>query len=189
MAFDTDCFKTAESNYYFTLLNPSVLQFSQTGSYPYVYGKFDFLVRVLYTGYDTDGGVQTTPFSQLDRDVIVAMRNKLIALGGKPAPLADADNEEWIRIGNTGIAQATTSAALGHKLTNVFNFVNRQMTTLTENLSTRAETGSTPVSFDDLPDTALAEALAKFTELGGKTDETFVLKGKASLPKNKLGSN
>lgn len=187
MAFDLKNFKDVENSYSFSLTNKSTLEFSQMASYPAARGKFDFAIGVLYIGYKTEAGVSVTPFSQLDPDVVAAMRDKLIELGGKPPIVPDHDSEEWARIGNTGIAQTTTCPEINHKLTNVFNFVSRQMVTLTENLSTRAESSATPVSFDELPDSVLTEALTKFAEMGGKTDETFVLKGKSSLPKNKLG--
>jgi hypothetical protein len=37
---------------------------------------YDFVLRIMY-GYDC-----VTPFSQLDRDVLIGARDKLIALGG-----------------------------------------------------------------------------------------------------------
>lgn len=53
-----------------------------------VYQSFDFMTRVMMvrTG-SSDGGMNVTPFSQLDRDVIVAARDKLVTLGGTPPEL------------------------------------------------------------------------------------------------------
>lgn len=66
--------------------NPHVLRIS------YDYQKFfyDFQQRVLTTIYtygSEAGGITTTPFSQLDREVLVDMRDKLVELGGKPREL------------------------------------------------------------------------------------------------------
>jgi hypothetical protein len=35
----------------------------------------------------SEGGITVTPFSQLDRDVIVAARDRLVELGGAPPEL------------------------------------------------------------------------------------------------------
>lgn len=52
------------------------------------YTTFDFMTRVMLvrTG-SSEGGFSVTPFSQLDRDVIVAARGRLVALGGTPPEL------------------------------------------------------------------------------------------------------
>jgi hypothetical protein len=46
---------------------------------------YDFLNRVRTTTYDN--ALTTTPFSQIDREVLVAMRDKLVELDGKPPEL------------------------------------------------------------------------------------------------------
>lgn len=54
-----------------------------------VYNSFDFLTRSMYTRTgSSEGGVTVTPFAQLDREVLVAMRDKLVELGGTPPDLA-----------------------------------------------------------------------------------------------------
>jgi len=45
--------------------------------------NYDFVLRIMYGNY---GAV--TPFSQLDHDVLIEARDKLIALGGKPPELS-----------------------------------------------------------------------------------------------------
>lgn len=52
------------------------------GRYYYFY---DFTLRVMTTAVHHGGN--STPFSQLDRDVLVEAREKLIALGGNPPEL------------------------------------------------------------------------------------------------------
>jgi hypothetical protein len=53
------------------------------------YISFDFMTRAMFTrnGHG-DGGIVVTPFSQLDRDMLINMRDTLIELGGKPPELA-----------------------------------------------------------------------------------------------------
>ena len=54
-----------------------------------MYNSFDFLTRSMYTRTgSSEGGVTVTPFSQLDREVLVAMRDKLVELGGTPPELS-----------------------------------------------------------------------------------------------------
>jgi len=52
------------------------------------YLVYDFMARVMIvrTG-SSDGGSHVTPFSQLDRETLVEMREKLIELGGNPPAL------------------------------------------------------------------------------------------------------
>lgn len=53
-----------------------------------IYTTYDFAARVMYarTG-SSDGGLSVTPFDQLDRESITFFHDKLVELGGKPAPL------------------------------------------------------------------------------------------------------
>lgn len=57
--------------------------------YDYVKFYYDFQQRVLATAYryNDAGGTTVTPFSQLDRDTLVEMRDMLVELGGKPKEL------------------------------------------------------------------------------------------------------
>lgn len=58
--------------------------------YEYQKYYYDFQSRLLTTMMkygSTIGGVATTPFSQLDREVLADMRDKLVELGGKPPAL------------------------------------------------------------------------------------------------------
>ncbi len=57
--------------------------------YDYATFFYDFAQRLLVTvyRYNDAGGTTTTPFSQLDREVLVDMRDKLVELGGKPRDL------------------------------------------------------------------------------------------------------
>jgi hypothetical protein len=49
---------------------------------------FDFMTRLLVARtFSGAGALNITPFSNLDRDVLITMRDKLIDLGGKPPEL------------------------------------------------------------------------------------------------------
>jgi hypothetical protein len=69
--------------------NDYVLSLWYSSQGGYVYTSFDFMTRVMVmrTG-NGDGGLAVTPFSQLDRDMLINMRDTLVELGGKPPELA-----------------------------------------------------------------------------------------------------
>jgi hypothetical protein len=58
-------------------------------SYDSIRQFYDFLGRTVITIYDgyNKGGVTTTPFSQVDRETLIAMRDKLVDLKGNPPEL------------------------------------------------------------------------------------------------------
>lgn len=60
-----------------------VLQTYCNGTYIF----YDFAARIMYGHYGSNCSLGTTPFSQLDREVLIAMRDKLVDLGGKPPEL------------------------------------------------------------------------------------------------------
>ena len=76
-----DAFSTA--GYEFRKLSTALLRVMSDS----VYYKFDFALRVMTTR--ASDGVAVTPFSQLDREMLVEMRDKLVALGGKPPALPE----------------------------------------------------------------------------------------------------
>jgi hypothetical protein len=52
------------------------------------YMTYDFMARVMIarTG-SSDGGTVVKPFAELDRDALISLRDRLIALDGKPPEL------------------------------------------------------------------------------------------------------
>ena len=53
-----------------------------------IYHTYDFMARVMVTRTgSSDGGTVVTPFSKLDRGALIAMRDALVDLGGKPPEL------------------------------------------------------------------------------------------------------
>lgn len=79
----------SNSGYSTSNTNPFVLDIYFKGQGGSVYMSADFLTRTLVTRNSYgDAGVVVTPFAQLDRDVVVAMRDRLVELGGTPPDLA-----------------------------------------------------------------------------------------------------
>lgn len=63
----------------------------------YLYQAYDFAARLLMVrSGGSDGGLSVTPFSQLDREVLEAYRDKLIALHGKPPALPVVEDQPQI---------------------------------------------------------------------------------------------
>ncbi len=77
------------SQYDARLTNSYVLDLYYSSRAGSVYMAVDFLTRTMITRTgSSDGGLVVTPFSQLDREVLVALHDKLVELGGKPPALA-----------------------------------------------------------------------------------------------------
>lgn len=76
------------SGYTAAKLNDNVLGVSYSMAQGYnAYLAYDFAARVLLTRANGDGAFSVTPFSQLDRETLVNMREKLVELKGKPPEL------------------------------------------------------------------------------------------------------
>lgn len=71
------------------MANDYVLDVSfNSSNLSYIYQTFDFMSRTLVTGRSSSSaGFNVTPFSQLDRDMLITMRDKLVELGGNPPEL------------------------------------------------------------------------------------------------------
>ncbi len=77
-----DQYKAVKSNDY--VLDISFYSNNQST----IFHTFDFMSRLLITGRGSSSvGFNVTPFSQLDRDMLVTMRDKLVELGGTPPDL------------------------------------------------------------------------------------------------------
>jgi len=98
------------------------------------------------------------------------------------------DIVEWSLLGSSKLVHIEASLVLDRKLVEIFNFESRKLLAYIERLKTNSEP---PVpmpteSFDDLPEETLRNAFQKFTQLGGKADECFVLHAKVRLKKSPL---
>lgn len=75
-----DSFKTA--GYQYEKAAPGTLRVTDAAGIWYFY---DFNMRLMTAKYGE--GLSTEPFSQLDREMLVEMRDKLVSLGGTPPEL------------------------------------------------------------------------------------------------------
>ncbi|MDF3025580.1 MAG: hypothetical protein K0R10_2941 [Alphaproteobacteria bacterium] len=78
------------SSYQPSMVSPGVLR---VASDDYYY-SYDFNARILIvrSNYTREAGPSVTPFSQLDRDSLIAARDKLVELGGRPPELPAEPN-------------------------------------------------------------------------------------------------
>lgn len=68
--------------------NNNVLSIKYTVHGSPTYLIFDFMARVMMTRTgSSDGGVNVMPFSALDRETLIAMRDRLVELKGNPPEL------------------------------------------------------------------------------------------------------
>ena len=90
---------------------------------------------------------------------------------------------EWSLLGSSKLVHIEASITSGRRLTEIFDFEARRSILTTENIRSNEETTLAPTSFNELPEQTLKNLFDKFTKLGGKADETFVLKGSTQLDK------
>lgn len=97
---------------------------------------------------------------------------------------------EWSLLGSSKLVHIEASLVLDRKLVEIFNFESRERLTYIEKLKTGAEPPLPMPSagFDELPDEALQKIFQKFTQLGGKADESFVFHARSRIGKSPLKS-
>lgn len=89
---------------------------------------------------------------------------------GIPAPEAatsPAADGEWALLGSTRVAHVMDAPALNRRITEVFNFENRERVLITENLKTGAETMTQPEKFETIAEDVIARAAERLKALGG----------------------
>lgn len=85
----------------------------------------------------------------------------------------EKDTETWRLIGTEKIAQVAVYPKLRRKLTNIFDFANRERLVITSGLDSRQESISQPVRFEDVPKEMLEKACAEFNRLSGAAPKGF----------------
>lgn len=76
--------------------------------------------------------------------------------------------DAWVKISEDKIARVSTSAEIGYRITEIFNFKTHERTSLYRNLETRAEAVESR-DFSDFPDKApIEEALRELEKRGGR---------------------
>lgn len=119
----------------------------------------------------------TTPVDIAHRYKLEDMLRSFAAAKTAHAPQAQGVREtsEWTRMGHSKIAHVETFPQLSRRITAVFNFESRERVQITQNLRTAAETMSPPVSFDNIAESEIVQALDEFKKRGGLTDTRRVL--------------
>jgi hypothetical protein len=96
----------------------------------------------------------------------------------------EAPATDWTLLSAHQVARAQTMTALGYRLTDVFNFRDRERIRIVHNIETRADQASS-LSFDDISEKAqLEDARLQLIRLGGNAPEESVsLRLKLSPPR------
>lgn len=115
-------------------------------------------------------------------DTAALLRKAMTPEADNAAPVAPGQNAggDWRRLSEDRIAHVTIDAAIGYRITEIFNFAARERTTLYQNMETRAESNATR-RFEDIGDIASVELAAeRLMAFGGSAAVS------AALPKKRL---
>lgn len=93
--------------------------------------------------------------------------------------------DEWLLMGTDKVAHISVYPKTGKRLTDIFNFSNRERVVISDDLDTKASAMTPITSFDDLSADIYTRAFKEFTKLGGKADEDFVLRGVKRIEKSR----
>lgn len=100
---------------------------------------------------------------------------KPLVLKSAPAPAPMQDNtpkdsgQEWQLMGDGIVAKVDTFPAMNRRLTEIFNFENKERVIISENLKTGAETMGQPEKFSALADEIVQRAAEQLQRLGGSS--------------------
>lgn len=81
----------------------------------------------------------------------------------------NSNGESWALMSKTSVAHVTSSAAIGRKLTEIFDFASRERVQITENLKTGAESIGKPERFEALGEDSIKRAEEMLKQLNGKS--------------------
>ncbi|MEZ0260788.1 MAG: ankyrin repeat domain-containing protein [Alphaproteobacteria bacterium] len=150
-------------------------------------GNFDAVVELLKAGADpnlrTEEGRTAHGWAVLRKnpeiaEILSPYMKKFIEIAqtkslNSPAPEA-ASGQGWTLLSESQVARAQTHEKLGYRLTDIFNFRDRERIRILHNLETKADQASS-LSFDDISDkTQLEDARAQLIQLGGDAPEESV---------------
>lgn len=150
-------------------------------------GHFDIVVELLKAGADpnlrTEEGRTAHGWADIRKQPDIAA--VLAPYMKKPVEIAEekrlklpaapeAPPTDWTLLSGHQVARAQTMTTLGYRLTDVFNFRDRERVRIVHNLETKADQASSQ-SFDDISDkTQLEDARAQLILLGGNAPEESV---------------
>ena len=165
-------------------------------------GNFDTIVELLKAGADpnlrTQEGrtahgwaiVRKSPevaeiLAPYMKDVNELAREKDLKI--PEAPVAPAAPAGWTVLSPQQIARIETHAELGYRLTDIFNFRDRERVRIVNNLATKADQVETR-AFDDFTDTTVLETARHVLQSrGGSVPETPVTDRLVKLPRPPAG--
>jgi hypothetical protein len=159
------------------------------------HGKFDTVVALLKAGADpnlrTDEGKTAYGWAVVRKhpevaEILSPYMKKSVEIAQEQnlkAPAADhAAAQGWTLLSESQVARTQTHDKLGYRLTDIFNFRDRERVRILHNLETKADQASS-LSFDDMSDrTQLEDARAQLIRLGGNAPEEAVSRLHKSLP-------
>lgn len=96
-------------------------------------------------------------------------RSKAVTTAAVTPPANDGDS--WTLMGAFRVAHIAAYPSAGRKITEIFNFENRERVTIAENLSTGAESMTQPEKFEALSEDILGRAEEQLRALGGSVPE------------------
>jgi hypothetical protein len=143
-------------------------------------GNFDAVVELLKAGADPNlrtgwavarkcPEVAEILSPYMKKSVEIAQEQNL-----KPPSAEAAAAQGWTLLSESQIARAQTHEKLGYRLTDIFNFRDRERVRIVHNLETRADQASS-LAFDDMTDkTQLLDAREQLIRLGGNAPEESV---------------
>ena len=170
-------------------INPQIKGYLQTPLYMAVEGRRNPVVEFLlaqgartdlkdingYTPYDRAKAYGNKPLQDLieqaHKRVVPAPPAAIVhapaAAPPAPARPAEAAGDSWVLLGGDTVAHVNVYPPISRKLTEIFNFSNRERTVITENLKTGTEAMTPPEKFETLAEDAVARAEEQLKALGG----------------------
>ncbi|TAL28225.1 MAG: ankyrin repeat domain-containing protein [Alphaproteobacteria bacterium] len=150
-------------------------------------GKFDAVVELLKAGADpnlrTEEGKTAYGWAVLRKhpevaEILSPYMKKSVEIAQEqslksPAP-ETAPGQGWTLLSESQIARSQTHEQLGYRLTDIFNFRDRERLRIVHNLETKADQAAS-LSFDDISDKSqLEDARIQLIRLGGDAPEETV---------------
>jgi len=120
--------------------------------------------------------------NRIEAAALLRRAMKLDVPPDEPSKLArDVPEDDWRRLAEDRIAHVTLDAAIGYRITEIFNFAAQERTTLYHNLETRVES-QVVRRFDEIGDAAVIEQAAQQLKALGGADVFSAPLAKKRLP-------
>lgn len=150
-------------------------------------GNFDAVVELLKAGADpnlrTDEGRTAHGWAIVRKhpevaEILSPYMKKVVEIAQeqnlKAPALEHTAAQGWTLLSESQVARSQTHEKLGYRLTDIFNFRDRERIRILHNIETKADQASS-LSFDDISDkTQLEDARAQLISLGGNAPEESI---------------